>query len=42
MRPMSGLFRTLFAGYGAAKLGGGCLSTVLIFLLLYWLLGIVF
>lgn len=41
-RPMSGLFRTLFAGYGAAKLGGGCLSTVLIFLLLYWLLGIVF
>ncbi len=37
--PMNNLFRTLIAGYGAKKLGGGCLSTVLIFILLFWLLG---
>ncbi len=32
-------FRTIIAGAGAYKLGGGCLSTILIFVLLYWLLG---
>ena len=31
--------RALIAGYGAKKLGGGCLSTILIFLLIYWALG---
>ena len=31
--------RALIAGYGAKKLGGGCLSTILIFIVLYWLLG---
>lgn len=36
---MRGLFRTLLAGYGAKKLGGGCLSTIIIFIILYWLLG---
>lgn len=36
---MNKLFRALIAGYGAKKLGGGCLSTVLIFLLIYWALG---
>ena len=36
---MSKLLRGLAAGWGAKKLGGGCLSTVLIFLLLWWLLG---
>ena len=36
---MNNLFRTLIAGYGAKKLGGGCFSTVLIFLLLFWALG---
>ena len=36
---MSKLFRGLAAGYGAKKLGGGCFSTVLIFLILWWLLG---
>ena len=36
---MSKLLRGLVAGYGAKKLGGGCFSTVLIFLLLWWLLG---
>lgn len=39
---LKNLFRALIAGYGAKKLGGGCISTILIFLLLYWLLGIVF
>jgi len=36
---MSKLLRGLAAGYGAKKLGGGCFSTVLIFLVLWWLLG---
>ncbi|HLN19896.1 MAG TPA: hypothetical protein VK213_02335 [Bacteroidales bacterium] len=35
---MNNLFRALIAGYGAKKLGGGCISTVLIFLLLFFLL----
>jgi hypothetical protein len=36
---MRNLFRALLAGYGAKKLGGGCISTIIIFLLLFWLLG---
>jgi hypothetical protein len=36
---VSKLLRGLAAGYGAKKLGGGCFSTILIFLLLWWLLG---
>jgi hypothetical protein len=36
---MSKILRGLAAGWGAQKLGGGCLSTVVIFLLLWWLLG---
>ena len=36
---MSKLLRGLAAGYGAKKLGGGCFSTVLIFIALWWLLG---
>jgi hypothetical protein len=35
---MNRLFAALGAGWGAKKLGGGCFTTVLIFLLLYWLL----
>jgi len=31
--------RTIIAGLGAWKLGGGLISTILIFLLLFWLLG---
>ena len=38
-RTMSKLLRGVAAGYGAKKLGGGCFSTVLIFILLWWLLG---
>lgn len=36
---MNKFLRALIAGYGAKKLGGGCLSTVLIFLVIYWALG---
>jgi hypothetical protein len=36
---MNNLFRGLLAGYGAKKLGGGCLSTILIFVLLWIILG---
>jgi hypothetical protein len=36
---MSKLLRGAVAGWGASKLGGGCFSVVLIFLLLWWLLG---
>ena len=39
---MRNLFRGLIAGYGAKKIGGGCITTVIVFILLYWLLGIVF
>jgi hypothetical protein len=39
---MSKILKALVAGYGAKKLGGGCISTVLIFILLYWLLGRLF
>jgi hypothetical protein len=37
-----GIFRGLAAGYGASKLGGGCIGTILVFIILYWLLGYVF
>jgi hypothetical protein len=36
---MNNLFRTLIAGYGAKKLGGGCLSTIVIFIVIYYALG---
>ncbi|HLT46011.1 MAG TPA: hypothetical protein VK002_02175 [Rubricoccaceae bacterium] len=36
---MNNLFRGLIAGYGAHKLGGGCISTILIFIVIWVLLG---
>lgn len=36
---MNKFWRALIAGYGAKKLGGGCLSTILIFIIIYWALG---
>ena len=36
---MSKLLRGIVAGLGAKKLGGGCLSMIVIFILLWWLLG---
>jgi hypothetical protein len=36
---MNKLFRGLLAGYGASKLGGGCLGTIVVFLIIYFMLG---
>ena len=36
---MSKLLRGVAAGWGASKLGGGCFTTILVFVLLWWLLG---
>lgn len=36
---MNSFFKTIIAGYGAKKLGGGCFSTILIFIVIYWALG---
>jgi hypothetical protein len=36
---MNNFFRALIAGYGAKKLGGGCFSTVLIFIVIWYVLG---
>lgn len=36
---MSKLLRGAVAGFGAWKLGGGLIGTVLIFVLLWWVLG---
>lgn len=39
---MGNLARGCLAGYGAHKLGGGCLGTIIVFVILWWLLGYVF
>ena len=39
---MGNLARGCLAGYGASRWGGGCLGTVIVFLILWWLLGYVF
>ncbi|MEO6150230.1 MAG: hypothetical protein ABIN95_04315 [Mucilaginibacter sp.] len=36
---MNSFFKALIAGYGAKKLGGGCFSTIVIFILIYVALG---
>lgn len=36
---MNNFFRALIAGYGAKKLGGGCLGTVLVFVIIWVALG---
>lgn len=38
---MRGLLRALLAGWGAKKMGGGCISTIIIFIILYFLLRMV-
>jgi hypothetical protein len=35
---MRGLFRGLLAGWGASRLGGGCISTIIIFIILWIIL----
>jgi hypothetical protein len=36
---MNNFWRAIIAGYGAKKLGGGCFGTVLVFILIWVLLG---
>lgn len=36
---MSKLFKGLVAGAAAWKWGGGCFGTILVFVIVYWLLG---
>lgn len=36
---MQNWLKALIAGYGAKKLGGGCLSTILVFVIIWYLLG---
>lgn len=36
---MNDMFRGLIAGFGAWKLGGGCVGTVVVFVIIYFLLG---
>ncbi|MEO6812996.1 MAG: hypothetical protein ABI172_03650 [Ginsengibacter sp.] len=36
---MNKLVRGLIAAYGAKKLGGGCLGTIVVFFVIYFLLG---
>lgn len=36
---MNKFFRAIIAAWGAKKLGGGCLSTIIIFVIIYTLLG---
>lgn len=36
---MNNFFRGIIAAWGAKKLGGGCLSTIIIFALIYMMLG---
>jgi len=42
---MKKLFRALLAGWGAKKIGGGrcgCIGVIIVFIVLYYLLGYVF
>lgn len=42
---MKKLLRILAAAWGAKKIGGGkcgCIGTIVVFIILYWLLGYVF
>lgn len=36
---MNDFFKAIIAGYGAKKLGGGCLSTIIVFCAIWWALG---
>ncbi len=36
---MNNFFRAIIAGYGAKKLGGGCLGTVIVFVIIWMILG---
>jgi len=36
---MNNLFRGLISGYGAAKLGGGVIGTIVVFVIIWMILG---
>lgn len=36
---MNKFFRVLLAGWGARKLGVGCFGTIVVFIIIYYLLG---
>lgn len=36
---MNNIFKGLLAGYGAHKLGGGCIGTIVVFVIIWVLLG---
>lgn len=36
---MKKIFKGLLAGYGAKKIGGGCIGTIIVFVIIWWLLG---
>ncbi len=36
---MGNLFKGIVAGYGAKKLGGGCFGTIIVFVIIWYLLG---
>ncbi len=36
---MNKLVRALIAGWGAKKLGGGCIGTIVVFIIIYYALG---
>ncbi|MGH2564297.1 MAG: hypothetical protein ACRDE5_07280 [Ginsengibacter sp.] len=36
---MNKLVRALIAGWGAKKIGGGCVSTIVVFIIIYYALG---
>jgi hypothetical protein len=38
-KDIMGLLRGILAGWGAKKAGLGCFGTIVVFILLYWLLG---
>ena len=37
--PMNNIFKGLIAGYGASKVGGGCLVTIVVFVVIWMVLG---
>jgi hypothetical protein len=38
-KQMNNIFKGLIAGYGANKLGGGCFGTIIVFVIIWFLLG---
>ena len=36
---MNKFVRALIAGWGAKKIGGGCISTIIVFIIIYYALG---